>query len=152
MPYQKDIQQNAWINYTKLSYEIGNPYKSTPEVLGQFIKKYPDIRVKEINDLIVLSYFGSQDFKNALSYFDNSGIGKNKTYQKAAHYQGIQSFNDRKFKEAITYFEIAKQLNYDEKIQAEAHYWLAESYYRKRNYAKAADLFQEVEIYTPDIL
>ena len=82
MSYQKDIQQNAWINYAKLSYEIGNPYKSTPEVLGQFVKKYPDApEVKEINDLIVLSYFGSQDFKNALSYFDNSGI-ENKTYQK----------------------------------------------------------------------
>ena len=48
MSYDLKIQEDAYLNYAKLSYEIGNPYQSTPEVIRSFMDKYP-------NNLIILN-------------------------------------------------------------------------------------------------
>src|SRR5690606_30703791 len=42
MDFSTEIQEDAYLNYAKLSYEIGNSYKSTPHVLLSFIEKYPN--------------------------------------------------------------------------------------------------------------
>jgi hypothetical protein len=42
MPFDSSIQEDASLNYAKLSYEIGNSYQSVPAVLLSFIKKYPN--------------------------------------------------------------------------------------------------------------
>ena len=60
MPFDAEIQKDAWLNYAKLSYEIGNPYNSVPEVLKEYLSLYPNSSSKdEINDLIIssLHYF-----------------------------------------------------------------------------------------------
>ena len=41
MDYDLKIQEDAWLNYAKISYEIGNPYQSVPQVLSGYLDKYP---------------------------------------------------------------------------------------------------------------
>ena len=41
LDFSAEIQEDAYLNYAKLSYEIGNSYQSTPEVLLAFMEKYP---------------------------------------------------------------------------------------------------------------
>ena len=64
MNFNSNIQEDAWLNYAKLSYEIGNPYKSTPQVLTDFLKRYPKSAFKiEVETLLIDSYIGSNNFK-----------------------------------------------------------------------------------------
>jgi len=38
MDFSTEIQEDAWLNYAKLSYEIGNSYRSVPQVILSFLE------------------------------------------------------------------------------------------------------------------
>ena len=42
MDFNAEIKKDAWLNYAKLSYEIGNPYKSVADVIQEYLAAYPD--------------------------------------------------------------------------------------------------------------
>ena len=46
MDYNNDIKKDAWLNYAKLSYEIGNPYKNVPDVLQEYLDTYTKSEAK----------------------------------------------------------------------------------------------------------
>ena len=57
MEFDAKIQEDAYLNYAKLSYEIGNPYQSVPEIMNAYLAKYPNTSYKqEINTLLISSY------------------------------------------------------------------------------------------------
>ena len=35
MDYDLKIQEDAWYNYAKISYDVGNPYETVPQVLSK---------------------------------------------------------------------------------------------------------------------
>ncbi|MGY8915950.1 MAG: tetratricopeptide repeat protein, partial [Flavobacteriales bacterium] len=41
MDFVPEIQKDAYLNYARLSYEIGNAYESVPKVLTTYLDKYP---------------------------------------------------------------------------------------------------------------
>ena len=62
MEFDLKIQEDAFLNYAKLSYEIGNPYQSVPQVLNAYLAKYPNNANKqEINNLLISSYITSKN-------------------------------------------------------------------------------------------
>ena len=73
MEFDLKIQEDAYLNYTKLSYEIGNPYKSVPEIMNAYLDKYPNSPYKsEINNLLISSYITSKNYKEALSLLEKN--------------------------------------------------------------------------------
>jgi hypothetical protein len=48
------IQEDASLNYAKLSYEIGNSYQSVPAVLLGFIKKYPNNASRSVVEKLLI--------------------------------------------------------------------------------------------------
>jgi len=44
MEFNGQIQEDAALNYAKLSYDIGNAYQTVPGILLDFLKKYPNKR------------------------------------------------------------------------------------------------------------
>ncbi|MGS0747666.1 tetratricopeptide repeat protein [Halpernia sp. GG3] len=42
MTYDKNVKELAFLQYAKLSYDIGNPFESAPIVIQKFVKKYPE--------------------------------------------------------------------------------------------------------------
>ena len=46
MDFDLKIQEDAWLNYAKISYEIGNPYQSVPQVLAAYLETYPILVIK----------------------------------------------------------------------------------------------------------
>ena len=64
MQKKKKIQEDANLNYAKLSYEIGNSYQSVPDVLNSFMTKYPNSPNKtELQTLLINSYITSKNYK-----------------------------------------------------------------------------------------
>src|SRR5690606_17502137 len=76
MEFDIKIQEDAHLNYAKLSYEIGNNYQSIPSVLAGFMEKYPNNpNNQEIQNLLISSYITSKNYKEALVLLE-----KNKNY------------------------------------------------------------------------
>jgi hypothetical protein len=75
MSFDAAIQEDAYLNYAKLSYDLGNSYQSVPAVLLGFINKYPNNPSRsDVEKLLIDSYISSKDYKEALVLLE-----KNKT-------------------------------------------------------------------------
>lgn len=69
MSYNLQIQEDASLNYAKLSYEQGNPFENVTDVLQNYLKKYPNASsYDEINSLIVSSFIHQKNYKEAIEY------------------------------------------------------------------------------------
>ncbi len=139
MDFSAEIQQDAWLNYAKLSYEIGNSYQSVPEVLLSFIERYPDDpNNEELKDLLIDSYISSRNFGAALDLMENNRSFENKqAYQLVAFFRGIELYVEGNYQEAITYFDKSLKEPLDPEYTARAVYWKAESDFQLSNFGEA---------------
>ncbi len=145
MKFKPEIQKDAWLNYAKLSYDIGNPYKSIPDVLQEYIELYPNSTHKnEINDLIISAYITSKDFEGALVYLRDKKSAKERTlFQKVAFYRGTELFNEGNFDIAKESFENSLTVPLDANFNARATFWKGESNYRLNNFMDALADFKD---------
>ena len=155
MDYDNDIKKDAWLNYAKLSYEIGNPYKNVPDVLQEYLDTYPKSEaIDEINELLISAYITSKDYEGALLALKNKKDANNKeVYQKVALYRGIQLFNEGSLVNAKTHFDLAINEPKDKSISSRSVFWRAEADYLLNNFNDALVGFQLYEAASkPDTL
>jgi TolA-binding protein len=142
MDFNLKVKEDAALNYAKLSYEEGNPYKSVALVLQDFLKAYPKSpSYEEINGLVVTSYLYQQDYVGALEYLSKNKSAQNRdlTYE-VSYYRGVQLFTEKKLKEAIP-FLIAGAKCKDPLLSSKSLYWKAEANYQLGNYQNALEDF-----------
>jgi len=139
MEFSPEIQEDAFLNYAKLSYEIGNSYKSAPQVILSFIETYPENQNNEaLKDLLIDSYITSKNYKAAMELLENNKSFENKlAYQKVGFYRGIELYNDGDYAEAINFFNKSLKEPRDATFTARATYWKAESDYNLNNFDEA---------------
>ena len=145
MDFNSNIQQDAWLNYAKLSYDIGNPYQSTPEVLMLFLDQYPKSTFKiEIETLLIDSYISSNNFKEALELLENKSRSYHKeAYQKVTFYRGLELFNEGRYSAAIQVFEKSFEEPSDSIFKARAIYWKAECDYQLLNFNESLTSYKQ---------
>ncbi|WP_130734585.1 tetratricopeptide repeat protein [Flavobacterium sp. J27] len=158
MDFDLKIQEDAFLNYAKLSYEIGNPYQSVPEVLNAYLSKYPDTPNKqEINNLLISSYITSKNYKEALSLLEKNKTPENRlAYQKVLFYRGLELYTDSNYQQAFDLFKKSISENKDAKFTARATFWKAETEYNLEQYNEAMLSFKQFinnnqAISTPEI-
>lgn len=139
MEHSPEIKQDAWLNYAKLSYEIGNSYQSVPEVLLSFIEAYPENPNNELlKDLLIDSYITSKNYKGAIELLENNNSFENKlAYQKVAFYRAVELYVEGDYKEAIVYFDKSLKEPRDAKFTARAIYWKAECDFQLSNFGES---------------
>ncbi len=139
LDFSAEIQEDAFLNYAKLSYEIGNSYQSTPEVLLSFIETYPKNANNEaLKDLLIDSYITSKNYKGAMELLENNKNFENKlAYQKVAFYRGIELYNEGAYTEAIAMLDKSLKEPRDAIFTARATYWKAESDFLLTNFENA---------------
>jgi tetratricopeptide (TPR) repeat protein len=147
MDFDKKIQEDASLNYAKLSYEIGNSYQSVPEVLSTFLDKYPQsLNKQEIETLLINSYITSKNYKDALTLLEKNNISENKAaYQKVLFYRGIELFTDGNYQEALKMFKKSIANSKTEKFTTRAIFWKGETEYVLDNFSDALSNFKEFE-------
>lgn len=143
MEFDTSIQEDAYLNYAKLSYEIGNSYQSTPGVLIGFLKKYPSNANKsEIESLLIDSYISSKNFKEALVFLEKNKLAENKlAYQKVLFYRGLELYQENKYQEAATLFEKTIAVQKDAVFIARATFWKGETEYVQENFKSAVQSY-----------
>ncbi|OIQ17363.1 tetratricopeptide repeat protein [Lacinutrix sp. MedPE-SW] len=143
MDYDLKIQEDAWLNYAKISYDIGNPYQSVPQVLSGYLEQYPETTYKEeVENLLIDSYITSKNYKEALTLLKGKNSQKNKAaYQKVAFYRGVELYNESNYNEAETLFDNSLKEPQDPNYVAKATFWKAETDYNLTNYNDALNGF-----------
>ena len=139
MEFEAAIQEDASLNYAKLSYEIGNSYQNVPSVLTSFIKKYPNNASKsEVEKLLIDSYISSKNYKEALVLLEKNKSPENKlAYQKVTFYRGLELYNTGKYQEAGSLFEKSLDEQKDVKFTARATFWKGETEYVLEDFKNA---------------
>ena len=144
MDYDAKIQEDAWLNYAKISYEIGNPYQSVPQVLAGYLNKYPETNYREeIETLLIDSYITSKNYKEALELLKGKKSFENKAaYQKVAFFRGLELYNETRYNEALELFNNSLKEPRIPVFVTRATYWKAETEYNLGNYNDALISFK----------
>ncbi|MFK7003840.1 hypothetical protein BWK63_10240 [Flavobacterium covae] len=139
MIFDKKIQEDAYLNYARLSYDIGNSYQTTPEVLVNFLKKYPNTVHKiEIERLLVNSFVTSHNYKEALLLLEkNKNIGNRAIYQKVAFYRGLELYGENTYNEAWSLFKKSIEEQKDPLFTTRAAFWKAETEFIQNDFSNA---------------
>lgn len=147
LDFDAEIQQDAFLNYAKLSYEIGNSYTSVPEVLTQFLEKYPNAKeADQIGSLLVGAYLAEKNYEKALYLLEGSrNYEDKKKFQQVAYSYATELFKERDYSNAKTNFDKALQQPIDKKIVAKSQFWNAEIDYLLGNYTEAIVGFKQFE-------
>ncbi|WP_250433987.1 tetratricopeptide repeat protein [Hanstruepera flava] len=147
MDFDLKIQEDAWLNYAKISYDIGNPYQSVPQVLTDYLDKYPDTAYKEeIEILLIDSYITSKNYEEALKLLEGKRSFEYKVaFQKVAFYRGLELYNESKYQEALDLFEKSLKEPRDPGFTARATFWKAETNYNLTNYDEALIGFKQFQ-------
>ena len=145
MEFDLKIQEDAYLNYAKLSYEIGNPYQSVPGVLSAFMDKYPATPFKqEIQTLLINSYITSKNYKEALTLLEKNKSPENRlAYQKVTFYRGLELYTDGKYQEALGLFKKSAAEQRDPRFTARATFWKAETEYGLDQFSEALLSFKQ---------
>lgn len=139
MDFSAEIQKDAYLNYARLSYEIGNAYEPVPQVISTYLEKYPnDSHAQEMKELLVDSYITSKNFAGAMELLEkNRGFASKATYQKVAFYRGVELFMETDYGAAAENFGKSLGSAEDALFTARAHYWRGESLYLLNRFDEA---------------
>ncbi len=144
MEFNPEIKKDAWVNYAKLGYEIGNPYESPARVIDGFLQAYPDSeRDKEMKDLLISAYLSTNDYKGAIEYLEKNDREKDETYQKVTCLYGMMLFKQEEYEKAIAQFTLAETAPHDPSFTARAVFWKAEALYQTEKYEASVDGFKK---------
>ena len=143
MDFVLTIKEDAWLNYAKLSYEIGNPYQSSTEVLTRFLTLYPKSTFKiEVESLLIQSYVSSNNYKAALELLQTKSVHK-EAYQKVTFLRALELYNEADYKASEKLLNNSLSIPIDPIIKARATYWSAEIAYQLMDYSKALEGFKD---------
>ena len=148
--YDKVLQEEAFYNYAKLSYQLDLPFDNTLLVLKTYLEKYDNaIHKKEIETLMVQVFQSSSKYDeafDALSAIHLPDLQQQKSLQQLAFFLGVKEYNAADYREALTYFQLATQYPIDDKIAYVTVFWLADCYYQLDDFVRSAELYTNLPI------
>lgn len=129
MEYDPFVQENALFNYAKVSYEAG-VHNSAIMATQEFLKRFPNSdNSRAAKELLTDMFLNTRNYREAIKIIESMNDLSptiKEAYQKVTFYRGVELFNDKRYKEAVTHFNKSLQHPIDEGITAQAHFWKAE--------------------------
>lgn len=155
--YDSQIVENATFILGQIYYDVEqyDDAINTLEVRGGLSD---DTRINIAKSLITQSYLYTNNYNQSIKYleqFPSRDFEQNRIYQKVTFNQGVESFNNGQYSDAIKSFEKSIfTANAETNLTYQTAYWLAESYslqdydsdeeYSDYLYSKAIPYYQEV--------
>lgn len=136
---QPNIAKAAYLNYAKLSYEVGNAYQGVGTVLDYFITNYPkDPETKVLKTLLLNAYLQEKNFAAALTLLKElPSLATVKERQEVTMQAAIAAITHENYKEALGYLEAVLALDSNTQWGAQAYFWQAELALRQYAYPQA---------------
>jgi len=145
MVFDLKIQEDAFLNYSKLSYDIGNSYQNVPDVLTSFLSKYPNSPSKtDVETLLINSFITSKNYKGALELLEkNRSFANKQAYQKVTFYRGLELFTDGNYQEALSMFKKSVCEQQEAKFTCRATFWKGETEFVLDNFNESLISFKQ---------
>lgn len=141
--FNHEISEDALFNYSKLSFIPGvDPFNEAVAQLEDYIENNPySPRKEEAQKMIIHLYLNSKDYNKAivaLEKYQTQDAEMQKVYAKLTYSIGVESYEAMDFDKAVSYLtKTVNNKHADAKLKAEACYWLADSYFQKKDNANA---------------
>lgn len=147
MKFSPTIQEDALLNYAKLSYAIGNSYENPAVVVQRFISAYPKNKnVGRLEVLLLDSYVSSQNFDAALELLDKlPGAKYDEARQKVMYMKATALFKAGQYAAAEKYYQSVIKLDNDPALSAASGYWQAQSLFERKRYQAAIDAYRAAQ-------
>ena len=143
MTFDKTIAEHSSFSFSKLCYELDNPYFDAKIALQHFIASYPDSEyIDEAYTYLVNSFLYSKNYTRAIHSLEENGLGSHKlkmAYQEISYFRAVQLFNDGDYTQALTFLNKSLKYPINNTFYAQALFWKGEAYYRMKNYQLAAE-------------
>jgi TolA-binding protein len=146
LDFDKNLQEEAWINYAKLSYELEFNQLAL-EATQSFLKQFPNSKkINEAKTLLGEILLTSKNYQAAIDILEpipNKTVEAKAAYQKVTYFRGLEFYNERAFPNALSMFLRSGNFQEDKEIYALSVYWMAESMYELRKYGEAVKTFEK---------
>ena len=148
MNFDFEIKEDAYLNYAKLSYRIGNSYQEPSLILEDFLKKYPkNNEANNIQKLILESYLKRKNYGAALKVLSKYPKSEYKEIrQNALFMKAVSLYNTELYRESINYFEKSLESNYNPKKSALSKYWISRAYFEIEEFEKSLKFLLELKM------
>lgn len=145
LDFDKVMQEEAWINYAKLSYELEFNQQAL-ESTQNFLKTFPNSKkINEAKTLLGEILLTSKNYQAAIDILEpipNKTPEAKAAYQKVTYFRGLEFYNERAFPNALSMFLRSGNFPEDGEIYALSIYWKGEAAYELRKYGEAVKTFE----------
>jgi len=146
LDFDKVIQEEAWLNYAKLSYEL-NFHQQALDATQSFLKTFPKSRkINEAKTLLGEVLLTTKNYQAAVDILEpipDKNLEAKEAYQKVTYFRGLEFYNERAFPNALSMFLRSDKFPEDNEIHALNTYWKAESMYELRKFGEAVTTFEK---------
>ena len=143
--FDEKIAEDAYFNYAKLAFDLNDD----SSVFEAYMKKYPNLQKDDkINSYIAVSALHRKDYSAAIDAYDRiDDLDQNMkdNYMKANYLRAVQLIENGAYRRAVPCLDVAAQYaGKDTRFNYLARYWMAESYFRDGQYAKARNIYVDL--------
>lgn len=139
--YDVNIEENALLNYGRLSYELGGTFNETLNVLNSYLERYPEsIHRNEVQTLLIAAYYNSKDYEaayDAIKAMANPDRELRVALQKVAVFRAVDAISEGNYDEAGELLAEAESIGLSPKYKALAIYWQGELAMLRGDYEEA---------------
>lgn len=143
----EEIAEESHFLAAQLAFQLGRTTQSI-ESLQEFLKKYPSSSHKDnASEMLANAFIETNDYATAIAHIEEmpqKSARVQQAYQKASFYLGVEQFNNRKFRQAVTSFSKSVENGSDAALKARAHLYIAEAYSLGRRFSEAEVHYQQV--------
>ena len=128
--FSKPLNEAAQYHYSKLSFDIGNPYEAAVSALGRFVTSFPNSKyLTEIKSLLIEAYVQTSDFEAALNMIEQQPqLASNTVLQQVTYLKAIDLIELRAYESAIGYLDRSFDASPSTKLAAKALFWKSECF------------------------
>ncbi|MDE6347277.1 MAG: tetratricopeptide repeat protein [Bacteroides sp.] len=143
------IKEQAAYNHALCIHETSySAFGESVTVFEKFLNEFPQSPYADkVSNYLVEVYMNTRSYEAALTSIEriaHPGTAILEAKQKILFQLGTQAFANTRFEQAIGYFHQSTALGqYNRQIQADALYWLGESYYRLNRMQEATRHFND---------
>ena len=143
--YNLELQEDAFYNSVKLSYQIDLPFENTLEKMRLYLDRFNHpMHKKTIQTLMAKTLQSTSQFFEAYSVLkdvDSPTLDQKKTLQQLSFYLGVKEFNKQDFKSAMSYFLYSNEYPIDDAYYYLSNYWVADCYFHLGDFQRSIDIY-----------
>jgi TolA-binding protein len=146
--FNNDITELSLFNYAKLSFELSFQQDALKDLV-KFVNDYPESEyIDEANSALSELMLSTKNYKDAIKTLES--IKKptpqnNAAYQRVCYYRAEELYLNNDYINSEVYFEKSMKFDYDKRLFALSHFWMGELNYKKGEYVKSHDYYQQFQ-------